>query len=193
LHVWSIIFLVIAINLDNLWVGIAYGLKKVKISFTSNLVIALLSGLAILLSIVVGKSLLLIIPQNISNILGGGIVFIIGFWTIISFNENTAPIESLNEVMNEPYAADSDNSGDISIREAIILGTALAVNCLTAGFGAGISGIGLAAITGASMLFSIVSISLGNYLGIHHINLGNKGNIIAGILLCITGIYEMFI
>lgn len=203
----SVILLGIAANLDNLAIGLAYGIRGIKVPFKSNFTFAALSGAATLVSGCAGHLLSHIIPKNVGNILGGAIVSVIGIYTILSFifhdkklqkadltNESLS-VSSLGNIMDDPYSADVDNSGDISFKEAFVLGTALALNCLAAGFGAGMTGVNILGLILSVMFFSLLTIGLGTHFGKKYASryFGDKATVAAGILLLIVGLYEMLI
>ncbi|MBS4214563.1 manganese efflux pump [Bacillus sp. FJAT-49825] len=83
----------------------------------------------------------------------------------------------------------------ISVKESILLGFALAINCLVMGLGAGITGLSPVLTTNSIGLFSVLSIWSGVKLGgeICGMNVGKYSNFVAGILLIMIGVYEMIV
>lgn len=207
MHYLSVVLLGIAANLDNLAIGMVYGLRGIRLPFPSNLVMALLSGLAIYISGWCGQLLTQVIPGRMANILGGIIVALMGVWVlwvylrdqekyrIFPFQCDEPDDEGMTAIFKYPEKADLDASGDISWQEAFGLGLALAVNCLTMGVGVGITGLSLAGVTLAVTLSSLLAIALGLFLG-HRYGasfLGNYATPVAGVILILVGIYEMLI
>lgn len=210
-HLFSIVLLGIAANLDNLGIGIAYGVRRVRIPFTSNLIIAALSGIATLITSLAGHLLNHIVPGYLCNLIGGCIVSLVGVFVIVtnfvdrktdpsSANPNNEQMESTNAkkfltIMKQPEKADMDYSGHISSKESVLLGIALSINCLATGLGAGMTGLNVIGMTLSVILFSLLTIFLGVIVGKRYISclLGDKATILAGILLLVIGIYEMFI
>ncbi len=201
----SIFILCLAPNLDNMVIGLAYGARKINVPFKSNFAIALFSGIATLLSSLLGSALANYIPSYTGNIIGGSIVGTMGLYTIISHliknkkdtgnkhqNGNQYIVE-LRAVMDDPGIADKDYSGDISLKESILLGIALAVNCLGTGFGAGMTGVNIAVLTTAVIVFSLTTISLGAVIGRRWAAkfLGDQATILSGLLLLAVGIYQI--
>lgn len=201
----SIFILCLAPNLDNMVIGLAYGARKINVPFKSNFAIALFSGIATLLSSLLGSVLANYIPSYTGNIIGGSIVGTMGLYTIISHliknkkdtgnkhqNGNQYIVE-LRAVMDDPGIADKDYSGDISLKESILLGIALAVNCLGTGFGAGMTGVNIAVLTTAVIVFSLTTISLGAVIGRRWAAkfLGDQATILSGLLLLAVGIYQI--
>lgn len=205
MHYLSVILLGVAANLDNLAIGIVYGLRGIRLPFPSNLVMALVSGLAVYLSGWCGQQLAMIMPIKIANILGGSIVALMGLWVIGVYYRDQEkykifPIQCDDEdsvavIFKHPEKADLDNSGDISWREALALGLVLAANCLTMGVGVGITGLNLVGVTLAVTISSLLAISTGLFLGHRYGTsfLGNYATPVAGIILILVGVYEMLI
>lgn len=201
----SIFLLCLAPNLDNMVIGLAYGARKINVPFRSNFAIALFSGIATLLSSLLGSALANYIPSYTGNIIGGSIVGIMGLYTIIGhliknkkntgneYQNGNQYIVELRNVMDDPGIADKDYSGDISLKESILLGIALAVNCLGTGFGAGMTGVNIAVLTTAVIIFSLTTISLGAVIGRRWAAkfLGDQATILSGLLLLAVGIYQI--
>lgn len=203
-YLLSVFLLCLAPNLDNMAIGLAYGVRKINVPFKSNFSIALFSGIATFMSSMLGSLLTNYIPVQLGNIIGGSIVCIIGLYTIASYFYNkrkngevhescTQYIDSLKAVINDPSIADRDFSGDISLKESISLGIALAVNCLGTGFGAGLAGINIYILSGSIIVFSLATISLGVIIGKHFAARfsADKATVVSGILLIAVGIYQI--
>ncbi|SDO13517.1 sporulation membrane protein YtaF [Acetanaerobacterium elongatum] len=209
MHILSVILLSAAANLDNLSIGLAYGIRKVRIPFLSNLIVSMLSGVFTLITCFVGKSLSGVLPNSFGNILGGGIVCVMGIWSIAEYLiklKQSAP-ENITarkpsseyvdkefiEIMQHPDKADMDYSGDISAKESLLLGTALALNCLATGLGAGMTGINVIAITVLTIILSFITITLGTLIGKKCASLitGDKASILSGALFIVIGLYEI--
>lgn len=207
MHIISLIFLSLAANLDNLSISLAYGIKKVRIPLLSNIVISSASGIITLITCIFGYYLRGVIPDHLCNIIGGCLISIMGIWTIIEFflgkkkeKSSSFFINSDNHgdylnILQHPREADMDFSGDISIKESVILGIALALNCFATGLGAGMTGLNAFAIAMLTIIFSFVSIYLGLKIGRKCAAswLGDKASIIAGLLLIVMGLYEVIV
>ncbi len=81
-HLLSSLLLALASNVDNFAVGIAYGMKRLRISLLSNLLIALVSGIGTLLSMSVGDVISSYLPSPVANGLGSAVLVAIGLWGI---------------------------------------------------------------------------------------------------------------
>ncbi|OKH52688.1 hypothetical protein NIES2101_13695 [Calothrix sp. HK-06] len=82
MHVISALLLAIASNIDNFAVGIAYGVKKLKIGILTNLFIALVSAIGTYLSVAVGKDINHYLSINTANVIGSFVLVAVGAWSI---------------------------------------------------------------------------------------------------------------
>jgi len=82
MHVISAFVLAFACDFDNLAVAIAYGTKKIKIGIFSNLIIATVTGVGTLISLMVGESINDYLPLDVANFIGSGVIAIMGIWIV---------------------------------------------------------------------------------------------------------------
>ncbi|BAZ11693.1 manganese efflux pump MntP [Calothrix sp. NIES-4071] len=82
MHFLSAFLLAIASNVDNFAVGVAYGVKKLKIGFATNLFIAFVSATGTYLSIAVGTDINHYLSTSVSNALGTLVLVAVGVWSI---------------------------------------------------------------------------------------------------------------
>jgi putative sporulation protein YtaF len=201
MHWLTILFIGIAANLDNLGIGVSYSLKSTRIPFVSNLLIAVVSMVAAYLSITAGSLVSQFISLSIANFVGGFLLIFLGFKCIIeSFKQEketaTVAVHSnskMTKVMKEPDALDLNNDKVISWKESILLGLALAINCLALGLGAGITGVSPLFATISIGIFSILTIAGGTLVGskLCDSGIGKYSNLAAGLMLVLIGIYEI--
>jgi putative sporulation protein YtaF len=203
-----IVLIAIAANLDNLGVGIAYGIQKIKISHMSNLIIAIISFIATWLSAEAGKLISFYLSPTIANIIGAFILFGVGVWVLIqpfvtAYKANQ-PIIDLQlsgtriyvgptEILRYPEKVDIDLSRDVSSWEAVLLGIALSINALAGGFDAGAVGISALLESTFVGMFSFLTIIIGWYVGKKYAaeQFGKYATIIAGTLLILLGFHQL--
>ncbi|MBO9598956.1 MAG: sporulation membrane protein YtaF [Cohnella sp.] len=87
-HLASILLLAFAVSLDGFGVGITYGIRKIKIPVLSVVIIALCSGLIILLSMMVGVAMSGWLSPHGASMIGAGILIAIGSWALYRFLTN---------------------------------------------------------------------------------------------------------
>nr|WP_138329812.1 sporulation membrane protein YtaF [Clostridium perfringens] len=198
----SILLFVIAASLDILVVSLAYGLKDIKINFSSTLVIASISALGTFISMILGKFLVDLIPVKLGDIIGGLVLLLLGFYSIYSYLKEKKILTSHNSennssptfILENPEVADKDKSGNIDFKESLALSLALALNNFGLGIGASISGLNIAFTTISTFIISLIFISLGFYLSktIKSKNISKNSNLIAGIIIIILSLFIIF-
>lgn len=153
--------LAVSLSIDALVLGIAYGLRGVRIPFLSKMVICFFSIVYSAAAIMAGKALAWILPPWASSIIGIGILIAMGIWIILqsllksdekeseSALSDERPllhigIRSLGitiQVIRNPIAGDIDRSGQIDIWESFLLGIALSVDAIGVGIGSALAGL----------------------------------------------------
>jgi putative sporulation protein YtaF len=190
----------LAANLDNLGVGVAYGVRRIKVPALSNLVIAGIAFLLGIISVFVGKSVAHFFNDSVANDIGAVLLIGVAIWVMFPQKQTTQSQSgarkehsSLLELLNNPEEADRDHSAVISWQESIVLGFALSVNVFTNGITAGLWNLDTVFSALMMALFSFLTIWSGTWLGERYGSrwLGNKANIAAGIILLLLGIYEL--
>lgn len=198
----------ISANIDNLTVGTAYGIKKVRITFFSNALIAVVSCIGTFLSMTFGKIICCFIPQVVSNILGSLILILLGIWFILSpiikkstsdkavpakKNDDQYSIVNYEELFNNPEKIDADNSGNIDVKESLTLALALTINNFGLGIGASITGLNMPLTLIFTFSFSIIFIIIGQFIGKFCISdfCSKYANFISGIIIIALGVYNM--
>lgn len=180
----SALILSLSSNLDTFAVAISYGLQKIKIPFLSNLIIAIITSIGTFVSMELGVILIKFLPLSFTDILGGILLILIGFWFLIDFFKN------LKTDKNNGFEADTDHSGDISLKETIPLSLALTINNLGVGIAASITGVSIFYTTLFTFIITLLCISIGTSLGKSF--LGKYSPLISSILLIILGLFESF-
>ncbi|MEI3607355.1 sporulation membrane protein YtaF [Pseudogracilibacillus sp. SE30717A] len=158
IYYMNLISIVIAVSIDGFGVGITYGMRKIKISLAALLVIMFCSGIIVITSMLIGHILRMFISPEITSILGSSILIALGVFVLCSIirshkrekkrvniegREEKSSLSRMNHfksVMSDPHQADKDRSGTISVGEALVLGTALAMDAFGAGLGAAMLG-----------------------------------------------------
>lgn len=191
-------------NIDNLAVGVTYGIRKLKIGLFHSIIIAFMSCLGTFVSMLFGRMICKIVPTNITNAIGSFLLIGLGVWSIyesekpsITKNEDmekeNGKLLTYDELINKPEKADLDNSGYIDFKESLILGLALAINNLGLGIGGSIIGLNILITSLMTFLLSLLLISLGCYLGkkITSSHLSKLSGILAGFIVIGLGIFEL--
>jgi putative sporulation protein YtaF len=207
---WTSILLVIAVSIDSMGVGIAYGVRGTRITAVSGIIIALCTAVMMSISMTAGQFIAELLPLSRTEILGGIILISIGCWQLIQgwrnfmnhmgIRDSSQPLLHLRipflgvvmQVMRDPNLADANWSGTIDPRESIILGGALGMDAFGAGFGAAMSGFSLWVVpfvAAACVAFVFLGLSVGS----HVMNswLKKRGFALPGLLLIGIGIWQL--
>lgn len=198
----SIILFVVAASLDILVVSFAYGLKNIKINFSSTLVIAIISALGTLVSMILGKLFLGVIPLKLGDIIGGLVLLGIGFYSIYSYFKEKKALPPNNSdsnpspifILENPEVADKDKSGNIDLKESLALAIALSINNFGLGIGASISGLNISFTTIITFFVSLIFVSFGFYLSktIKNKKVADNSNLISGVIIIILSLFIIF-
>ena len=192
----------IATNLDNLGVGLVYGLRRIKVPPSSNLAIALTALLFGYTSALAGTTLRHLLAGSLANLLGALLLIGMGAWIMLAQeagepapgNEQAPSNQpSVLAILRRPEQADQDDSRVISLREALYLGVAVSLNCLANGLSAGLWRLGALPTALTMACFSYATIWLGTWLGARYgaAWLGKKAAVLAGCLLLLLGVHQL--
>lgn len=198
--VLSAILFSLASNLDNVVIGIAYGIKKIKINMIANVIIAVVTSVGTFLSMSVGKYISEFLPHFAANMLGAGAITILGIYFVIQSirklvndkNSRQIALKNTSEMIEYAEKSDLDRSGDISIKEALLAAFGLTFNNIGTGVAASITGVNITVTVAATFILSILTIKFGENVGNHVLGefFGKYSPLFSGVLLILLGIIE---
>lgn len=201
-------------NLDNVGVGISYGTRGIRVPWSTNLFIALLTATGTCLAMLLGQQTFLFISPSSGAILGGAILIVLGVWVIVQETLlRDRPVQILRppvtrkdqtqqsfwqhllSILENPSFADQDHSGHIDIKEGTLLGLALMLNNLPNGVAAAMIKLPLPLITLAVGLLSMVTFWVGLAVGraIGSFRIGPWTWVASGLLLIGVGLAEVIL
>ena len=212
-----VIIFALSLSLDALSTGVAYGIKNIKVPLISLIIICMISVVAISISMTLGHILTNYFSISFTHHLGGAILLVIGLWMVyqrwqearLETNSgaqiNKQPVKKtiiqirikalglIVSILREPSEADLDKSGQISAREAVLLGSALAMDAFGAGFAVAMLGFNpllTALMVGVSQF---ILTSTGLMLGRIFVNspLGSKIAAYPGLIFIAMGLYKI--
>ncbi|MFJ7183048.1 sporulation membrane protein YtaF [Lysinibacillus xylanilyticus] len=191
-------------SIDNLGVGLSYGIRKINVRFDKNILISVICFLMSMAGITFGVWLSKILPGMLPVVIGAVLLCIIGIRIILLAKprkQETSIVDRKNEmqsnnnvqdILRNPAEAHFNKSGEIGWGEAVLLGIALAGNALTNGVGAGLLGLSPLVISILAAIGSFITVWLGVKLGskvadvrIGSFTVGQFGTIISGVMLLI--------
>jgi putative sporulation protein YtaF len=204
-----IIVLGFVLSIDSFGVGFTYGMKSIRIPGRSLLIIMGITGAVIFISMSIGYSVKGFLYPNAAKIFGGMILIALGCWNLYNLSKTNheeqihicaetesvkKPIQlgDLIEILRIPMKADEDQSGWISGKEAVILGTALSLDAFGAGIGAAFLGYPLSLtpviIAGMSGIFIYLGMVTGTLCSTF--KWINQLRFLPGCLLIFIGLYK---
>ncbi|HOB43333.1 MAG TPA: manganese efflux pump [Bacillota bacterium] len=152
----EVILISMAISADAFGAGLVYGLRKIQAQFHVVCAVGLISSVAVAGSTWLGGVTGGLLDPKTAATIGGVVLALMGAWLALEgFGEwsrrrplleasvvsvRLKPVGLVVQIMRDPEAADIDRSGVISVGEALLLGTALALDSLGTGLGAGFAG-----------------------------------------------------
>ncbi|MCO5387173.1 sporulation membrane protein YtaF [Desulfosporosinus sp.] len=210
----------VALSLDGFGVGLAYGLRRIRIPINSLIAIAMCTVLAMGISMLFGGWVTLWLELIQARLLGAAILLVLGIFQLgkAIWNRNeevfpeavpamavTHPKPTLEpvfrfqlrffglviQVLKTPDIADVDGSGVISLRESLLLGCALAIDAFASGIGAAMAGMTLSVI-GIVALTQIMMLRLGQEMaGKIPVYWTNKAEYLPGAVLILIGLGKL--
>ena len=210
----------VALSLDGFGVGLAYGLRRIRIPINSLIAIALCTILAMGVSMLFGGWITLWFKLIPARLVGASILLSLGIFQLgkVIWNRNeevfpqAVPAMAVVEpkpvlepvfrfqlrffglviqVLRTPVIADVDGSGVISLRESFLLGCALAVDAFASGIGAAMAGMTLSVI-GIVALTQIIMLRLGQQMaGKIPVNWTDKAEYLPGVVLILIGLGKL--
>lgn len=201
----------LASNLDNLGVGVAYGLRGIKVSALSNSLMALVTGLTTLVAITGGDWLSQAMGGDIARYAGISLMAVMGIWISLKaltegqtnrarpgtqqiWNFRLKSLGLVFYILHEPSKADADRSGTLDPGEAIILGISLALNCVAGGFSVGLLQFPAVLTSLVVSAGSYASFALGMSIGraIGSDRLGVWAGVGSGVLMIVLAWWQMW-
>lgn len=177
---FSILTLALTVSLDGLAAGVAYGARRIRLPVAAIFLISLISATAMFFSMSLGSAFRSLMPDQVAEGMGALMLMGLGLYLIHHQLRPRAQAEAIERdlfhvriqafglvirVWHDPLLADSDSSGGINSWEAAVLGLALALDALGAGFGAALTGFGPVVTASMIGLCNMVLIPLGLHIG----------------------------
>ena len=170
-----------ACSLDAFVASIAYGTSKIKIPFTSIVIINIVCSSTLALSFFFGSAIKKFLSGNTSTIISFIGLMLIGVFYLFQsllkayLSKNSCPDKKLKfklqdlqfiiDIYVDETKADLNNSKDISSKEAVYLAIALSLDSMAVGFTSSLGSINYKQVVLFSLIVGMVSVALGLFIG----------------------------
>lgn len=175
------LLLVLSLCIDTFVASIAYGTDKIKIPFSSALIINAVCSLFLAFSLFIGSIFKDFLSPGVASGLSFSLLFILGVYRLFeSFSKTYIEKFSYEDIpltfklfdfkfVLQIYAnetkADYDKSKILTSKEAFYLAVALSLDSLAVGFGSSLGSVNYLEVICLSLVIGISALLLGSYLG----------------------------
>ena len=177
------ILLALSVSIDSLGIGVTYGVKKIRISKLSNIVLFAISFCIVSGSIFLGHYISVLLSPTVSTFIGSSFLILLGLYSIYKAQNYHLP----------DY--DYDHSNNIDKKEAIFLGIGLSIDAASVGVGYGVIGFNDIIFPILVSSFQLIFLNCGNYITKNTINKieipENILSIFSGIILILVGLLRI--
>lgn len=183
---------------DSLIIGLSYGARKIKIYFTSNLIVGLISCLGTMLGMYIGNIFNGFLIGSITQWIGSALLFLFGFYmfyqALYKQIKANSDVKIINDAADLAENFDKDHSKSIDIREACMLGLFLCLNNLGLGIGAALTGLNIYITSVTCLILSILFIEFGCRLTYNFLSYSTVkyAEYIASVIIMLLAIYQLF-
>jgi putative sporulation protein YtaF len=203
----SSFLLSIALNLETLRISLTSGIKKIYLTKSTAISLAIITSIGTFISMYLGKIILHLFKPELANIFGGILLSFIGVYFIIEYirleekhagHDTSYFFESSFKYINILETSDianSDNSISINMKKCLSLSQAFILNNLFTCFAASITGISIGISVIFNFIITIFCIYLGNFNSNIYISkwFSKYSNLTSGVILIVLGLFETFI
>lgn len=138
-----------SVSVDGFAIGCSYGVRNLRSRIFTNVISAVICGLASALAIFFGRVILTFMPQQYASCVGIILLLFLGSYTIIS------------GLMSKNNSVNSSRPRKISIKESLLLALTVSVDAFSAGLGYAMMGHTSLLIPLAVAFFHPLFITLG--------------------------------
>jgi len=158
MSIFYVLLLGLAVSIDGFVAGIAYGLKNIRMPFTSLSIVGVVAGICTAIAMVMAYLVGQFINTDVAIAIGALLLIMLGLWSLfqeyitkdIAFYEMDGEVTARKltfslgrlviSIMSKPETADVDKLGIISPLEAVFLGVALGADAMVGTFAATLMG-----------------------------------------------------
>lgn len=181
MNIIYLFFIAVINSIDNMGIGIAYSIARVRVPLVKNLLISFMAFAVAFASALSGDLLSHVLNEEIAAIISMLLLIIIG-------------IRMIYEAFDDDVEERLGKVNVIGEKEAISVGTILALDDVGSSVSSGLAGYGPFAVAAPFFVVSFIIFLLANYGSsmMYKLKIGKRANIIAGIVMVIIGILRYF-
>ena len=187
INILSAILFSFSANIDNIALGIAYGIKKIHISYIKNFLITLCTSFITIVSMKLGDYIFSFFNERISNSIGSIALILIGTFGILKILYN-------KYIKKKSIGTENFQYKKLEFKELMSIVFTLSCNNIAVGFAASVAGIDIITTLISTFIFSFFFLYIGNKLGKNMINkvLSKYSDIIGSLILILIGVIQLF-
>ena len=175
------LLLVLSLSIDTFVASIAYGTDKIKIPFSSALIINGVCSSFLAISLFLGSIFKDFLSPQLASLLSFSLLMLLGIYRLFEsffktyiqkFSQSENPLtfkvfdfKFVLEIYANETKADYDKSKILTGKEAFYLAIALSLDSLAVGFGSSLGSVHYIEVVLLSLLIGISSLLIGCYLG----------------------------
>ena len=203
------LLLALSVSIDSFLASISYGTSKIRIPFSSALIVDIISSTMLGSSLLVGSFLQNYISLNIAKIISFIILFLLGIYRLFEsilksyINNNSKELSPFKfklfdfnfvlQVYADEIKADFDKSKILTSKESIYLAFALSLDSLAVGFGSSLLTINYIEVFIVSIIIGLIAILLGAFVGRKFVESTNLNlSWLSGLMLVILAFLRVF-
>jgi putative Mn2+ efflux pump MntP len=176
------LFFIAFINsIDNIGIGVAYSIAGVRVQLKKNLLISFMAFAVSYVSSFSGHFISNYISEDLASVISMLLMGFMGFRMVYEAFKGEDKDEDLEKIKTLGY------------KEALSIGTVLALDDVASSVGSGLVGYGPFMISMPYFVISFIIFFLGNYgtSFFKKLKIGKKANIAAGIIMILLGLAQL--
>lgn len=175
------LLLVCSLCIDTFVASIAYGTDKIKIPFSSAMIINIVCSLFLAFSLFLGSIFKDFLNPSVATSVSFCLLFLLGVYRLFEsffkkyirkYSNIGVPLtfkvfdfKFVLEIYANEIKADYDKSKVLNCKEAFYLAVALSLDSLAVGFGSSLGSVNYVEVVILSLIIGLCSLLLGSYLG----------------------------
>ena len=111
----------ISANIDNIPIGLSYGVKKVHISILKNIIICVFTSCATFLSMIIGQNIANLFDIKITNMIGSILLIFLGIYFVLEITMDGVILHYANSILYKEESKLTRKLGFYTYKKALCL------------------------------------------------------------------------